>query len=118
MESIYTELALYSSNKQYARTDTVFLPISEVCNGTVSVTMARYKYIYPILHIYIYIHIYIHIYIFHSLPSFLILLYTLTNNYSNFRESQSKDKAKEIPPTPKKKLEVGLKLAGRDVIIM
>ena len=36
MGSIYTELTL-SSNKNYcAGTDTVFLPISEVCNGTVS----------------------------------------------------------------------------------
>ena len=38
MESIYTELALYSSKNGCARTDTVFLPISEVCNGTVSLT--------------------------------------------------------------------------------
>ena len=36
MESIYTELALYGSKNECARTDTVFLPISEVCNGTVS----------------------------------------------------------------------------------
>ena len=35
-ESIYTELALYGSKNEYARTDTVFLPISEVCDGTVS----------------------------------------------------------------------------------
>ena len=36
MESIYTELALYGSKNVCARTDTVFLPISEVCDGTVS----------------------------------------------------------------------------------
>ena len=36
MKSIYTELALYDNKKQCARTDTVFLTISEVCNGTVS----------------------------------------------------------------------------------
>ena len=36
MESIYTELALYDSKNMFARTDTVFLPISEVCDGTVS----------------------------------------------------------------------------------
>ena len=36
MESIYTELALYGSKNEGARTDTVFLPISEVCDGTVS----------------------------------------------------------------------------------
>ena len=36
MESIYTELALYGSKNEFARTDTVFLPISEVCDGTVS----------------------------------------------------------------------------------
>ena len=48
MESINTELALYGSKNECARTDTVFLPISEVCNGTVSLTevilrgLARY----------------------------------------------------------------------------
>ena len=36
MESIYTELALYGSKNECARTDTVFLHISEVCDGTVS----------------------------------------------------------------------------------
>ena len=36
MESIYTELALYSSTNECAMTDTVFLPISEVCDGKVS----------------------------------------------------------------------------------
>ena len=36
MQSIYTELALYGSTNECARTDTVFLPISEVCDGTVS----------------------------------------------------------------------------------
>ena len=36
MESIYTELALYGSNIECARTDNVFFPISEVCDGTVS----------------------------------------------------------------------------------
>ena len=36
MESIYTELGLYDRKNEYATTDTVFLPISEVCNGTVS----------------------------------------------------------------------------------
>ena len=36
MESIATKLALYGIKKECARTDTVFLPISEVCNGTVS----------------------------------------------------------------------------------
>ena len=36
MESIYTELALYGSKNEGARTDTVFLPISEGCDGTVS----------------------------------------------------------------------------------
>ena len=39
MESIYTELALYGSKNECARTDTVFLPISEVCDGTVSLTI-------------------------------------------------------------------------------
>ena len=36
MESIYTELALYGSKNECARTDDVFSPISEVCDGTVS----------------------------------------------------------------------------------
>ena len=36
MESIYTELALYGSKNVCARTDTVFLPISEVCDDMVS----------------------------------------------------------------------------------
>ena len=36
MESIYTELALYGSKNECARNDTVFLPVSEVCDGTVS----------------------------------------------------------------------------------
>ena len=36
MESIHTNLALYGSKDVCARTDTVFLPISEACNGTVS----------------------------------------------------------------------------------
>ena len=35
MESVYKELALYGSKNLCARTDTVFLPISEVCDGTV-----------------------------------------------------------------------------------
>ena len=36
MKSIYTELALYGITNVCARTDTVFLPISEVCDDTVS----------------------------------------------------------------------------------
>ena len=36
MRSIYTELALHGIKNECARTDTVFLPISEVCDGTVS----------------------------------------------------------------------------------
>ena len=36
MESIYIELALYGRKNECARTDAVFLPISEVCNDTVS----------------------------------------------------------------------------------
>ena len=38
MESIFTKLALYGSKNEYARTDNVFSPISEVCDGTVSLT--------------------------------------------------------------------------------
>ena len=36
MESIYTELALYKRKNKCASTDNVCLPISEVCDGTVS----------------------------------------------------------------------------------
>ena len=36
MESIYTELALYGSKNEGARSDTVFLPLSEVCDGMIS----------------------------------------------------------------------------------
>ena len=39
MESIYTELALYGSKHECARTDHGFSPISEVCDGTVSLTI-------------------------------------------------------------------------------
>ena len=38
MESICAELALYGRKKEYARTDNVFSPISEVCDGTVSLS--------------------------------------------------------------------------------
>ena len=38
MESIYTELALYGSKNECVRTDNVFSPMSEVCDGTVSLT--------------------------------------------------------------------------------
>ena len=31
----YTELTLYGSKNECARTDTVFLPVSEVCDGVV-----------------------------------------------------------------------------------
>ena len=36
MESIYTDLALYVSKIECARTDNVVFPISEICKGTVS----------------------------------------------------------------------------------
>ena len=36
MESIHTELALYGSKNECARSATVFLPISVVCDGMVS----------------------------------------------------------------------------------
>ena len=39
MESIYTELALYDIKNEGARTNTVFLPISEVCDGMVSLVL-------------------------------------------------------------------------------
>ena len=38
MESIYDELAFYGIKNECANTDVVFLPISEVCDGTVSLT--------------------------------------------------------------------------------
>ena len=36
MKSIYPELALYEGKIEGARTDNAFYPISEVCDGTVS----------------------------------------------------------------------------------
>ena len=42
MESIYTELALYGSRNECARTNTVFLPISEVCDGKISLDKLTY----------------------------------------------------------------------------
>ena len=36
MESISTELALYGTRNECVRTDNVFSPISEVCDGRVS----------------------------------------------------------------------------------
>ena len=47
MDSIYTELALSGSKTECARTETVFIPISEVCDGTVSLrTQAKGNYNY------------------------------------------------------------------------
>ena len=43
MESIYTKLALYGSKNDCARTDNVFFPISEVCDGTASLAQKRKK---------------------------------------------------------------------------
>ena len=55
METIHPELALYGSKNVCARTNTVFFPISEVCDGTVSLTNIRhllaynkFKYIFPL----------------------------------------------------------------------
>ena len=36
MESIFTKLALFVSKNEWTRTDNIFKPISEVCNGMVS----------------------------------------------------------------------------------
>ena len=45
MASIYTELALFGSKNEYARTETVFPPMSEVCDGMVSlIDMASAKF--------------------------------------------------------------------------
>ena len=44
MESIYTELALYWSKNECARTENVFFPISKICDGTVSLTISRFNY--------------------------------------------------------------------------
>ena len=43
MESIYTELALYGSKNECARTENIFSPIYEVCDGTVSLTSNKNK---------------------------------------------------------------------------
>ena len=41
MESIYTELALYGSKDESARTANVFLTISKVCDGMVSLGLSQ-----------------------------------------------------------------------------
>ena len=41
MKSIYPELALYGGKIECARTDNAFFPLSEVCDGTVS--LANWK---------------------------------------------------------------------------
>ena len=38
MEIIFTEVALYESKNECARNDNVFSPISEVCDGMVSLS--------------------------------------------------------------------------------
>ena len=45
MESIFTELALYRSKIECARTDNVFYPISEVRNGTVSLVKSSFCWV-------------------------------------------------------------------------
>ena len=40
MDIICTKLALYWSKNECARTENVFFPISEVCNGTVSLVLS------------------------------------------------------------------------------
>ena len=41
MESLYTELALYGSKNECARTVKVYLSISEVCDGMVSLLLDK-----------------------------------------------------------------------------
>ena len=50
MESMYTELALYGSKNERARTDNVFFPLSEVCDGTVSLNRCLRLVPYLLLH--------------------------------------------------------------------
>ena len=42
MKSRFTELALYGSTTLCGRTDTVFLPLSQVCDGTVSLILLAF----------------------------------------------------------------------------
>ena len=42
MESIHTNLALYGSKNEFAMTDNVVFPISEVCDGTVSLDVTQF----------------------------------------------------------------------------
>ena len=44
MENIYAELAFDDSTNECARTETVFSSISEVCDGTVSLSTLKYEY--------------------------------------------------------------------------
>ena len=50
MKNIYTELALYGSKNECARTDTIFLPISEVCDGKVSLWTSKETGDYTVCH--------------------------------------------------------------------
>ena len=43
MESIYTELDHYGRKNEFAMTDKVFSPISEVCDGTVVLAARKRK---------------------------------------------------------------------------
>ena len=43
MESMYAQLALYRSKNECARTDNVFSPISEVCDGWFPVELYGHK---------------------------------------------------------------------------
>ena len=42
MESIYPELALYGSKNEFARTDTVFFPLSQVCTTVVTLGVCTF----------------------------------------------------------------------------
>ena len=46
MESIYTELALYGSKNECARTANAFFPISEFCDGRVSLRHTGFIYFF------------------------------------------------------------------------
>ena len=48
MESIYTELALYGTKNECARTDNVFSQISEICDGTVSLSIFVFLHFYSL----------------------------------------------------------------------
>ena len=50
MKSIYPKLALYGGEIECARTDNAFFPLSEVCDGTVSLNTNTVRIMETVIH--------------------------------------------------------------------